>query len=152
MKINQAGLDLIKHWEGCKLKAYKDQAGVITAGYGHTGPDINMKTEWTQEQAEDALKTDIVKFESKLIALTSDLPSVLTLNQFSALIAFIFNLGTGALAGSTLLKLLKAGTPAFKVAAEFAKWNKVRINGKLVESKGLTNRRKAEAELFLKAD
>ena len=36
MKTSENGLDLIKHFEGCELKAYKCPAGVWTIGYGHT--------------------------------------------------------------------------------------------------------------------
>ena len=34
--INQAGLDLIKHFEGVTLDADQDVAGIWTIGYGHT--------------------------------------------------------------------------------------------------------------------
>ena len=33
-------LDLIKHFEGLNLKAYKCPAGKLTIGYGHTGKDV----------------------------------------------------------------------------------------------------------------
>ena len=36
MKINAAGLDLIKRWEGLRLTAYQDSVGIWTIGYGHT--------------------------------------------------------------------------------------------------------------------
>ena len=39
--INHKGLELVKHFEGCSLSAYKDEAGVWTIGYGHTGLQQN---------------------------------------------------------------------------------------------------------------
>ena len=66
-------------------------------------------------------------------------------NQLLALSSFAYNVGDGALASSTLLKLLNAGADKQTVAAQFDKW--VYAGGKVL--KGLKNRRTAEKKLFL---
>ena len=61
-RIGQAGLALIKQFEGCRLIAYQCSAGVWTIGYGHTvGVYNGMKI--TQKKAEAYLLQDIAKFE-----------------------------------------------------------------------------------------
>ncbi|MDX2211670.1 MAG: lysozyme [Oculatellaceae cyanobacterium bins.114] len=140
-KINQAGLDLIKQFEGLRLEAYLCPAKVPTIGYGTTA-GVKMGDRITAEQAEDLLRKDVEKFEK---AVNSAVTVPLTDNQFSALVSFTYNLGAGALQKSTLLKLLNQGN--YEAAAqEFLKWNKAA--GKVLP--GLTRRRQAEQALFLK--
>ncbi len=143
MKINDDGLNLLKSFEGCKLTSYKDIVGILTIGYGHTGSDVKENQTITQSEADEILKSDLERFEKGVL----DLCKLVTLNpnQFSALVCFSFNVGLGALKTSTLLKLLN--TKEFtKAADEFLKWNKA--GGK--EVSGLTSRREAERQLFLK--
>lgn len=141
MKISNNGIDLIKSFEGLRLKAYKDSVGVSTIGYGHTknvkmGDVISLKT------AEQFLLDDIRIFEEGVLALVQ---VEITQNMFDALVSFSFNLGLGNLAKSTLLK--KINSKLFKEAGnEFVRWNKA---GGVV-LKGLTRRRLLEKELFLK--
>jgi lysozyme len=142
MVTSDAGIQLLKGFEGCVLQAYKDVVGIITIGYGHTEPGLQMGTVWTQQQAEDQLRKDLSKFEKNIAAVCK---VALTQNQFDALVCFSYNVGTGSLNGSTLLKKLNAGNAA-GAAEEFLRWNKV--GGK--EVAGLTKRRQAERALFLK--
>lgn len=139
MKINEAGLNLIKDFEGCRLKAYLCPAGIWTIGYGHTQgvkPDMVIN----QLQAERFLKQDLKRFED---AVTSLVKVPITPNQFSALVSFAYNVGTGALYDSTLLR--KLNKKDYKGAAnEFLRWNKA--GGKVLS--GLTRRRLAEKDLF----
>jgi lysozyme len=145
MKINQAGLELIKRWEGLKLKAYLCPANVPTIGYGHTGPDVtkddvkNGKT-ITEAQAEELLKKDLAIFEAGVAELATNVNE----NQFSALVSFAYNCGLKNLRTSTLLKKIKSGDTQ-GAANEFSKWNKG--GGKVLP--GLVKRRAAEKELFL---
>jgi lysozyme len=139
-RINKAGLSLIKQFEGLRLKAYKDVVGVLTIGYGSTGPHVKEGMIITEQQAEDLLKEDLDRFEQGVANLVK-VP--LNDNQFAALVSFSFNLGLGNLKASTLLKLLNAGK-LDQVPSEFVKWNKA--GGKVLA--GLTRRRQAEAELF----
>lgn len=139
MQTSQKGIDLIKSFEGLKLKTYKCPAGVWTIGYGTT-KGVTPGMEITQKQAEEFLKRDLRYFElwvDKLI----DIP--LTQNQFDALVSFTYNLGEGAMKGSTLRKKLNMGLYS-AVPSEMLRWNKV--GGKVLN--GLVRRREAEAKLF----
>ncbi|NHR05723.1 lysozyme [Chromobacterium haemolyticum] len=140
MKTSDAGITLVKSSEGLKLVAYKCPAGIWTNGYGHTGPDVTPGQVITQAQADALLARDLERFEAGVARLVK-VP--LNQNQFDALVCFSFNLGLGALQGSTLLRLLNAGDYA-GAAAQFPRWNKA--GGK--ELPGLTRRRAAEQSLF----
>ncbi|CAH1661578.1 Lysozyme [Hyphomicrobiales bacterium] len=143
-RINQEGLEHIKRWEGVKLKAYRDVAGILTIGYGHTSaagtPQVTAGMVITEATAEDILRRDLAKFEQRVVRLVK---APLTDNQFAALVSFDFN--TGALDRSTLLKKLNAGNYD-AVPAELAKW--VNAGGRKIP--GLVNRRAAEAGLWAK--
>ncbi|WP_043632630.1 lysozyme [Chromobacterium haemolyticum] len=141
MKTSANGIKLIQGFEGLRLKAYQDSVGIWTIGYGHTGPDVTPGMVITQAQADALLARDLNRFESGVTRLVQ-VP--LNQNQFDALVCFSFNLGLGALQGSTLLRLLNAGDYA-GAAAQFPRWNKA--GGK--ELPGLTRRRAAEQALFL---
>ena len=145
MRTGENGKQLIKKSESLKLKTYLCPAGSPTIGYGHTGPDVKMGMEITEQQANELLDRDLISSEN---AVQRRVKVVLTQNQFDALVSFTFNLGEGALKDSTLLKKLNAED--YKGAAdEFLKWNKNRVNGVLMESNGLTTRRQKERALFL---
>lgn len=142
MKINEKGLTLIKNFESLRLDAYLDAVNVPTIGYGSTGADIHLGMKITLEEANKRLLDYLAEVEPKIDALVK---VELNSNEFSALCCFVYNVGIGALKGSTLLKKLNAGADKKEVAKEFGKWTKA--GGK--ELKGLVRRRKAEAELFL---
>lgn len=139
MKTNDKGLNLIKDFEGCRLKAYLCPAGVWTIGYGHTQgvkPDMVI----TQLDAERFLRQDLKRFEDAISTLVK---VSLTPNQFSALVSFVYNVGINAFKNSTLLR--KLNQKDYKGAAnELLRWDKV--NGKPLL--GLTKRRIAEKDLF----
>jgi lysozyme len=138
--ISTNGLALIKRFEGCRLAAYQDSVGVWTIGYGHThGVKSGMTI--TQEQADNYLRADA----NTAGADVSRLVKVdINQNQFDALTSFVFNLGAGALAGSTLLKKLNAHDVA-GAGNEFLRWT--HAGGE--ELPGLVKRRTAERALFL---
>ena len=140
MKIGSKGLELIKHFEGCELEAYKCPAGVWTIGYGHIkGVQEGMKI--TEMQAEEMLQSELIAYEGYI----NDLVEVeLNQNQFDAMVSWVYNLGGGNLRASTLLKVLNAGNYA-GVPEQMLRWNKA--GGKVLE--GLTRRRQAEADLFV---
>lgn len=144
MKTNQDGLDLIKSFEGLRLEAYQDSVGIWTIGFGSTGPEIVKGLKWTREQADSRLEEDVYKFEKGVAACVK---VKLNTNQFSALVCFSYNVGTGSLQKSTLLKKLNAGDMA-SAADEFLRWNKA--GGQVLT--GLTRRRIAERELFIKPE
>ena len=139
-KIGQAGLALIKQFEGCRLIAYQCSAGVWTIGYGHTaGVHKGMKI--TQAQADEYLKQDVAKFE-KYVNNPSYVPFTdkLNQNQFDALVSFAFNLGQGN------VKKLCTGRVMNQIPSAMQQYCKAA--GKTLP--GLQRRRKAEAALYNK--
>lgn len=136
---NKRGVDLIKDAEGLRLKAYSCPAGIPTIGFGSTGPDIKLGMVWNKEQADERLCKDLAKFERAV----ADLCPVTTDNQFSALVSFAYNVGIGALEGSTLRRLHNTGDYA-GATGQFGRWNKG--GGKVLP--GLIKRRAAEAALY----
>lgn len=126
--------------------SYKCPAGIWTIGYGSTmwndGRKVEQGQKITLEGAETLLMWELKNKSSALIGLT------LNQNQTDALLSFIYNLGVGAFKKSTLYKKVKVNASDATIRDEFMKWNKARVNGKLVELKGLTNRRQAEINLY----
>lgn len=143
-RTNKNGLLLIKSFEGLRLKAYRDAVGIWTIGYGTTRgvqPDMRI----SEGEAEHFLQQDLIRFEQ---AINSVVNAPINDNQFSALVSFTYNVGSGALKSSTLLKLLNARRDLRKTADEFPRWN--RAGGRVLH--GLTRRRHAERALFLGED
>ena len=140
MNISQTGLDLLKHFEGCELKAYQDSVGVWTIGYGHT-KGIYEGIEISQLEAEKMLKDEL---EGEYEGYINDIPDVpLEQCQFDALVCWVYNLGPTNLKTSTLRKVLNKGAYD-DVPEQMKRWNKA--NGKVL--KGLVRRRDSEALLF----
>ena len=153
--FDQAGLALLKQWEGCILYAYDDAndqpvkpgqqvLGTLTIGYGHTGSDVFPGLVWTQDQADEALQNDVAVTSAQIGPL---IKVALNDNQFSAFVCFAFNIGVHAFAGSSALATANSGDFA-DVPAHIMLWNKTTINGHLVVSSGLTKRRQAEVTLW----
>jgi len=139
MNISQEGLALIKKFEGCRLKAYRCSANVLTIGYGHTG-GVKEDDTISQPEADELLKEDIAKFEEYV---NDNVIVELKQYQFDALVAWTFNLGPGNLRESTMLKKLNDADYA-SVPFEMRRWNKA--GGKTLD--GLIRRRQAEGLLF----
>lgn len=143
-RINQTGLDMIKTSEGLALEAYLDPVGIWTIGYGHIEGVVDGMV-ITEEEAEALLLEELVKFET---GVTNAVKTPLNENEFAALVSFSYNVGLGALEGSTALKRLNKGD-RLGAANALEWWNKGRVNGKLVELLGLTRRRAKEKAIFL---
>ena len=118
MGVSITGLAHIKGWEGFRANVYIDAAGYKTIGYGHKLlPTENYKT-ITNEQATNLLVKDLSVAESAV----NDLVTIkLSQFQFDALVSFVFNVGRGAFARSTLLKKVNAGLFS-DAKLEFLKW------------------------------
>ena len=149
MKISKKGIELIKSFEGTKLKSYEDSTGLPTIGIGTTrypnGNSVKIGDTCTLEQAETYLKHDLERFEDSVNRLVG-----LKIHQFmyDSLVSFAYNLGAGALQSSTLLKKVNLGK--FKEASEeFLKWDRAKVKGVSTKIAGLTRRRQAEKDLFL---
>ena len=139
MEISDKGIDLIKEFEGLKLESYLCPAKKWTIGYGFTR-GVKEDMEWTEEQAEWVLKSEV---EEYCDAVNKCVKVLLNQYQFDALVSWTYNLGESNLKNSTLLKVLNDGDYE-GVPFQIERWNKA--NGKVL--RGLTRRRKAEAELF----
>jgi lysozyme len=133
-------LALTEQFEGCRLTAYQDVAGVWTIGYGHTGPDVSPGLTITQAQAEQLLQQDAA---SAAACVNQAVTVALNQDEFDALVDFVFNIGRGAFQASTMLRDLNSGDFA-GAAGEFDKWD--HAGGKVVA--GLLRRREAEQALF----
>ena len=140
LKINQLGLEILERAEGLRLKAYADVGGRLTIGYGHTGQDVKADSFITEKHAEELLTDDL---REAISAVNRLVHVVLTQNQFSALVCFVYNVGQTNFQRSTMCRLLNEGDYA-GAASEFLRWDKV----KGVQYSGLTARRRAEKALF----
>jgi lysozyme len=140
MKLSPRGSGLIKKWEGLRLNSYYDTAGVITVGYGHTGPDVYPGQTIDEPTANALFDEDVVEAES---AVQSMVQVPVSQSQFDALTSFTFNLGAGKVQDSTLIRKLNAGDYA-GAEQEFKRWKYA--GGK--ESEGLINRREDETAMF----
>ena len=144
MKISEAGIDLIKRFEGLELKSYQDIAGVWTIGYGHTetaGPDQKIN----EREAEELLRHDLGPRERAVEQLVS---VALNQNEFDALVSFVFNVGANGFKNSTARRRLNRND-RMGAAEALTWWNKATVSGVLREVRGLTRRRAAESALFL---
>lgn len=143
-KINWAGLELIKKFEGFRPVPYICPAGKPTIGYGHAiKKGENFPRAITVQEAEKLLMTDVA-FAERAVGRLVRKP--LNSNQFSALVSFVYNVGTGAFMKSSLLKVVNRGEHDL-VPEEFTRW--VYVRGKLIH--GLSKRRQAEALLYTTA-
>ncbi len=154
MHMSPHGRKLLEEWEGVRLKAYKDSAGLLTIGVGHlltkselsSGKiDINDESvkyvnALTLEQADALLEQDLKPAET---TVNNHVKVELNQNQFDALVSFTFNVGGGAFKGSTLLKKLNNGQYD-QVPGQLMRWNKA--GGKVVP--GLNKRRESEVKLW----
>lgn len=137
---SSTGLALTRSFEGLRLAAYQDSAGVWTIGYGHTGPGVHSGQRITEPQAETLLRADLAV---AIDCVRRAVKVALTQGQFDALVDFCFNAGSGNFLGSTLLRLVNADQME-NAGREFGLW--VHAGGRVIP--GLVRRRVAEAALF----
>lgn len=130
---------LIRRFEGCKLTPYYCPAGILTCGWGSTGPDVFPGRAWTQAYADHRLELDAVRFARGARALCPDLEG----EALCSIADFAYNLGLGRLKSSTLRRRLNAGQ-IDQAKTELAKW----VNGGGRVLPGLVLRRATEAALL----
>lgn len=144
--LGSVGYQYLSRHEGTRLKSYQDQAGVWTICMGHT-KTAKPNQVVSMAVCERLLKQDVSAAEQAVHRqLRPDL--LLTAEQYLALVDFVFNLGERAFSTSTLRKRVLA-EDCHGAAAEYIRWNKIKINGVYVVSKGLTRRRLEGQELWL---
>jgi GH24 family phage-related lysozyme (muramidase) len=143
MALSPEALALIRQWKGCRLVAYPDPASggePWTIGYGHTGPEVTAWLRISREQAERWLADDLAAAEAAVVRLLQP-PAGLSQRQREALTSFCFNVGAGALAGSTLRRRPNGGEPVARVLEEeLPRW----VKGPHGPVAGLVQRRRAE--------
>jgi lysozyme len=120
MNISPQGLELLMAREGKRNEVYRDTQGVLTVGYGHTGPDVVEGEIWTDERIEEAFAKDLERFEVAINAATVGVP--VEQNQFDALVSFAYNVGTNAAASSTLIRRVNEGNIE-GATNEFDRWH-----------------------------
>ncbi len=147
-----AGARFTKSFENClkrtpdgRYKPYLCPAGVLTIGWGHTnhhGRKFDSNAIWTRAECDAEFVSDMAQFEAEVRRLVT-VP--LTQGAFDALVDFTYNVGAGALAGSTLLKKLNRSDYE-GAAREFLRWDKITDpkTGQKVSIRGLTRRRASE--------
>lgn len=150
MKTSTAGKMFIKQFEGFRDHMYLDSAGKPSIGWGHLiesdDPHKYMNRIITKEEGDRIFETDL--FYKAEMAINTFVKTGLTQYEYDALSSFVFNVGAGNFSTSTLLRLINLGSKA-SAAFEFPRWNKIKVEGKWIESAGLTRRREAEKDMFL---
>jgi lysozyme len=120
MNISHQGLELLMAREGKRNEVYRDTQGVLTVGYGHTGPDVVEGEIWTDERIEKAFARDLERFEE---ALNENITGTIGQNQFDALVSWLYNVGTGWARSATLIRHINEGN-LDAAAADFDSWHK----------------------------
>ena len=144
MKISQSGIELIKQFEGCKLKSYKCPAGVWTIAYGSTfyldGSKVLMGQKISQIEADMLMLKLLPKYEATVI---KNIKVILNQNQFDSLVSFCWNCGSS----ETLFRLINQKS-SDELIYQFWTTHYIKGGGKVLA--GLVRRRKTEADLFIK--
>ncbi|MCA0433510.1 MAG: lysozyme [Proteobacteria bacterium] len=145
MQMTEEGYALIRAQEGFRGEAYRDPAGVWTIGFGHTSaagpPEVRPGLRVSRAEGEAIFLRDVDQVARRVQRLVT---THLSDRQFSALVSFAYNVGTGAFASSSVLQVVNAGDLA-RVPERLTLWNKA--GGRVLP--GLVKRRAAEAALFM---
>ncbi len=139
--FGSAGLTLLDKWEQLRLCAYKDSGGVLTVGYGHTGPDVIAGMACTVEDANRWRDRDLAPCVK---AVNDGISVPISQSQFDSLVVLTYNIGRGGFHGSDLRAAINRGESAEACAPLFLHFTTA--GG--VHSPGLVNRREAEMALF----
>jgi len=146
MKVNEATINIIKDFEGLRLTAYQDSAGVWTIGHGTTGRagvgiDPYPGQAITKAEAEWYLQKAVEKFAANILpAITAPVGA----NEFGAFVSLAYNIGPSAFKRSSALRHFNAGDKE-RAGKSILLWNKA--GGRVLA--GLVRRREAERQLFL---
>ncbi|WP_375207765.1 lysozyme [Hyphococcus sp.] len=143
LRINDAGLQIIKDSEGLRLEAY-EAGGEWLIGYGHRRTAQAGMT-ITEQEAEQLLREDVRASEDTVRRLVT-VP--VNENQFSAMVSLAYNLGESGFSRTAVLERINAGD--YDGAADgFLVHDRMRVNGELQSVPHLTERRQKERDLFL---
>lgn len=142
MITNNAGIALIKKFEGLRLTSYLCPRGIPTIGFGHTGPDVHLGQTINEREAEQFLKGDLLRFEHGVEEYLDGIPA--SFNEFSAMVCLAYNIGLGRFRTSSVLKYHRQGKKLLAANA-FLLW--IFVNKK--KTLGLVRRRTAERSLYV---
>jgi lysozyme len=144
VKTSDRGIGLIEEFEGFSPTMYLDPVGLPTIGFGTL---IDTKEEEylltaviNREEAETLLMAELIPIEREIEKMVKKVNQ----NQFDSLVSFCYNLGSGSLKRSTLLKKINLNPDDPTIRKEFDRW--VHAGGMILT--GLVRRRKAEADLY----
>lgn len=133
------GLEPVKQAEGLRTVAYLDPVGIPTICYGST-KGVRLGHTKTVAGCEELLLQDAEVAAKGVRRLVKH---DLTQAQFDALVSFVFNVGEGAFAGSTMLRMINQGD-CYGAAKQFDRW----VYSKGVKFNGLVTRRAQERTQF----
>lgn len=140
-EVNEAGISLIKEFEGFEPSPYRCPAGYWTIGYGHKiNPGETFKHPISEDEAITILHQDLLPARK---SIEQSVKVKLTDNQFAALASFVYNVGQGNFYKSTLLRKLNEGDYEC-VPSELEKWKYA--GGNMLG--GLLRRRVKEGQLW----
>jgi lysozyme len=90
-QLSLRGAAFIGSFEGFRANWYPDPVGVLTIGFGHTGPlPRGFAEPLSRSEAERLLQYDALRFSQAVAAIR---PRILRQSRFDALVSFAFNLG-----------------------------------------------------------
>lgn len=132
--------------EGKRNVSYRDIAGIPTSCYGHTGPDVRVGQRKTDRECEQLLERDARQHLQGVLRCSPRLDG--RPYQLAAMTRFAFNVGVAGYCGSTAARRINAGNLRGGCDA-LMMWTKARVNGQLVDVRGLVNRRSSERAMCL---
>lgn len=149
--VSEKGRDFLLRHEGYRLEPYRDTAGKWTIGVGHLLLPGEPLGAWSHEKVETALRQDMAK---GVVAIRNEVRIPLTQPKFDALASLVFNIGVPRFRQSTVLRLINSERASeAEVENWWTRWDKVtKPDGRVVQDKGLTNRRAAEWALWSRGD
>jgi lysozyme len=144
MPVTISGARFTQSWEKCRLSSYQDDRGIWTVGWGCTGLGIGPDTVWTQTQADGELRARLNDCANHVGLYAGGS----TTWQLDAMTDLAFNIGINAFKTSSVLKYHRA-RDCESAAGMFVLWDKEHVDGQLVESPGLKDRRLGEKDIYL---
>lgn len=139
MTTSNAGIELIKNFEGFKRESYWDN-GQYSIGYGHRAANIKKGQTTTEQEAEAWLKQDVAGSEGCITRNFIQKGIALTQSQFDACVSLVYNIGCSGFVGTDAAKALQGG--------DTAKFRELLLTTKVGNYEGLKKRRAAELALF----
>ena len=150
--MSKAGLSELAAYEAISTFPYLDSAGVKTIGLGSTVSDIPDIGTWAWNKEitiKEACDIYVKGLRKYIKGVNEALKVEVTQAQFDALVCFCYNVGVRGMKSSSLMRWVNGNGSELQIRTGFRMWNKISVGGKKVISKGLDNRRNAEADLFI---